>query len=165
MLVRMHVRLGVVAVILAAAVLHPALALAEDPCKSDGGSFVSSLVPPPECDSPVGICTRGALDGKFPETYYFVMDYLIPAGDPADPTKFVYGGHSVITRDNGGATLYGHDTGVLHLEGELNPFVTTVNVVGGTKEYNDATGQFVATGELNFVTGDAAGTFTSMICK
>ena len=45
------------------------------------------------------------------------------------------------------------------------PFVTTVNIVGGTKQFASASGQYVATGELDFVTGAAVGTFTADVCK
>lgn len=155
-------RLGWLA--LTVAVLVPLRANAQQ-CKTDGGPFQSNLQPPPACTSPVGICTLGTLDGQHPETYYFVMDYLFPAGDPTQPNKFLYGGHSVITRVHGGATLVSQDTGVLYFDGVLNPFVTTVNVVGGTKQYADATGQFVAAGQINFVTGAATGIFTSTVCK
>ena len=134
-------------------------------CKNDGGPFQSNLIPAPNCPSPIGICTLGTLEGKSPETYYFVMDTLGPAGDTAAPNKFTYTGHSVITRTRGGATLLGHDSGVIFFDGVTNPFVTTVDVVGGTKQYSDATGQFVATGQIDFVTGQGSGTFTSTICK
>ena len=43
--------------------------------------------------------------------------------------------------------------------------MTTVNVVGGTKQYAGAAGQIVATGVLNFVSGDATGTYTGLIDK
>jgi hypothetical protein len=44
-------------------------------------------------------------------------------------------------------------------------FVTTVNVAGGSKQFAAATGHYVATGQLDFVTGEATGTFTSTVCK
>ncbi len=107
----------------------------------------------------------GTLNGRFEETYYFVMDTLVPIGD--SETDFMYTGHSVITRTHGGAKLFGQDTGVITFTppGVPSPFVTTVNVVGGTKQYATATGQFVATGQLDFSTGAASGTFTSNVCK
>jgi len=131
-------------------------------CKTTEGPFTSNLVPPPECQSPVGVCTIGTLDGKFPETYDFVMDTLVDIGGG----QSTYTGHSVITRTRGGATILGQDTGVLTFTGPLTAtFVTTVNIAGGTKQFADATGQYVATGQLNFATGAATGTFTSTVCK
>lgn len=42
-------------------------------CKTTAGTFTSNLVGPPVCQSPVNVCTTGALNGKFPESYDFVM--------------------------------------------------------------------------------------------
>ena len=149
---------SVLAVILALASAQPQAAT----CKTTEGTFTSSVVPPPACQSPVGTCTTGTLNGKFPESYDFVMDTLVPT--PSGQLQ--YTGHSVITRTNGGATLIGQDTGIMTFTGPTTAnFVTTVNVVGGTKQFKDATGQYVATGELDFVTGIATGTFTSTVCK
>ena len=131
-------------------------------CKTTAGPFTSNLVPPPACQSPVGVCTIGTLDGKFPETYDFVMDTLVDIGGG----QSAYTGHSLITRTHGGATILGQDTGVLTFTGPTTAtFVTTVNVAGGTKQFAAATGQYVATGQLNFVTGEATGTFTATVCK
>jgi hypothetical protein len=140
----------------------PAAPLHGAKCKTTEGVFTSNLVPPPACTSPIGICTTGALDGEFPESYDFVMDSLTPVA----PAQSVYTGHSVITRTNGGATLIGQDTGVMNFTGPTTAtFVTTVNIVGGTRQFKDATGEYVATGELDFVTGVATGTFTANVCK
>ena len=122
-------------------------------------------MPPPGCTSPIGICTLGTLTGEFPSTYEFTMDTLVPAGPPAPPDKFVYTGHSVITDAHGGI-LFGSDSGFISIDlPALSAFVTTVEIVAGTRGYKHATGSFVATGELDFITGQAVGTYTSTICK
>ncbi len=144
----------------------PGFAAASAAPKQVSGPFTSVLVPPPACTSAVGICTLGTLTGDLPSAYYFTMDTLQPAGDPNDPTEFVYTGHSVITRTHGGAQLFGQDTGVIHLlPAAPAPFVTTVHVVGGTKQYAGAAGQLVATGTLNFATGQALGSYAGTISK
>jgi hypothetical protein len=132
-------------------------------CKTTEGTFTSNLVQPPTCQSPTGLCTLGTLNGKFPETY----DFLIDTFGPPDPSgQAAYTGHSVITRTRGGATLLGQDSGVMTFTGPTTAtFVTTVNIVGGTKQFASATGQYVATGQLDFATGEASGTFTSTVCK
>ncbi len=53
-------------------------------------------------------------------------------------------GHSTITRENG-AGIHGNDQS--HLNGD-GTFVTTVNIVGGTRQFEHATGQIVAPGTL-----------------
>ena len=150
--------------LIAVLVALPFATVGADTCQSEAAAFTSTLVAPPECDSPIGICTIGALEGAHPETYFFVMDTLVPSPDGV-PGKFVYTGHSVITRTHGGATLFGEDSGVIFMNAAPAPFVTTVNIVGGTKQFASASGQYVATGELDFVTGAAVGTFTADVCK
>jgi hypothetical protein len=150
---------AVLAIVLALSSAH----LRAATCKTTEGTFTSNLVPPPACQSPIGLCTIGTLDGKFPETYDFVID-TFDQPDLSGPA--VYTGHSVITRTHGGATLLGQDSGVMTFTGPTTAtFVTTVNIVGGTKQFANATGQYVATGQLNFLTGEASGTFTSTVCK
>jgi hypothetical protein len=87
------------------------------------------------------------------------MDTLVP-GNPSS-----YTGHSLITTIQG-AQIVGQDTGVMDINpaGE-SPFVTTVQIVGGTRQYKRATGEFVATGSLVLATGNAVGTYTATICK
>ena len=43
-------------------------------------------------------------------------------------------------------------------------FVTTAEFIEGTHRYKNATGIFVATGELNFITGEAVGTYSLQVC-
>jgi hypothetical protein len=134
-------------------------------CKTTESPFTANLLPPPGCPSPIGICITGTLEGKSPETYSFVMDTYLDL-DP-DGTQAEYTGHSVITRTHGGATLIGQETGVLtfNFSEQTGTFVTTVNITGGTKQFANATGQYVATSEISFATGEGTGTFTSTICK
>lgn len=65
-------------------------------------------------------------------------------------------------RTHGGAELYGLDTGWIDFVN--GTFETTVNIVGGTKQYEGASGQLVATGSLT-PTGGTAGTYSGEICK
>lgn len=150
-------------IVIAILLALPAAQLRAATCTTTEGTFTSNVIPPPTCTSRAGICTTGELAGKFPESYDFVMDTLVPTSTTG---LYDYTGHSLITRTNGGATLVGQDTGVMILTG-LNSasFVTTVNIVGGTKQFKNATGTYVATGDLDFITGVATGTFTSTVCK
>lgn len=133
-------------------------------CKTTEGPITANLMPPPGCQSPIGICIIGTLEGKSPETYSFVMDTFVDL-DP-DGIQAAYTGHSVITRTHGGATLLGEESGVMTFnDGGIATFVTTVTIVGGTKQFANATGQYVATTQISFATGEGTGTFTSTVCK
>jgi len=143
------------------AVLAFGLATGADagPCKTYTGTFTA--VAPADCSSPVGICTHGTLVGGFPSTYDFVAETLVPTGTPGE---FAYTGHSVITTRPG--TLFGSDSGHLTMQPDgTAPFVTTVQLVGGTRKYEGVTGQFVAPGVLDLATGATVGSYTARICK
>jgi hypothetical protein len=143
-------------------------ASADDSCRDYAGGFTSTFEAGPGCtNSPVlQMCTHGLLDGGLAGTYEFGFLSFFPAGDPTDPTKFLYTGQSVITLKKTGKQIFGQDTGVMHINPvDLSAFVTTVSVVGGTRNFATATGQVVATGTLSFVTGLASGTYTANICQ
>jgi len=128
-------------------------------CHSFSGDFTA--VAPAVCPSPVGICTHGTLTGGFPSTYDFVADTLVPTGNPGE---FAYTGHSTITTPQG-AQIFGSDSGVLTMRPDgTAPFVTTVHVVGGTRQYAHGAGQLVAPGVLNLATGATVGTYSGTIC-
>jgi len=133
-------------------------------CAFFEGPFGSMEVPVPPCTSPVGLCTNGMLKGDFPAQYNFTFATLQPANDPTDPTEYVYTGHSVVTTSHG--VMHTNDSGVIHMptNGDPGPFVTTASIAEGTERYVGATGAFVATGVLNFSTGDAVGSFFAQIC-
>jgi hypothetical protein len=86
--------------------------------------------------------------------------------DPAHPNKLYYTGHSLITKTHGGATIIGEDSGVMFFDPiNVSSFVTTVEIVGGTKQFENAHGRFVASGDLNFALGTAEGTYVALIRK
>ena len=131
-------------------------------CKVVYGPFTSVVVPDPA--PPAVLATRGLLEGKLDGTYDFRAFTLVP-DDPAAPTQLTYEGESVITTKRGDL-LFGEDTGVLHLlpDGTAD-FVSIVHIVGGTGKYAGASGEIVATGVLDFVSGEAVGSYEGEICK
>jgi len=148
------------AILGAVVVVGIASAATAGPCKDYTGTFTA--IAPADCFSPVGICTHGTLVGDFPSTYDFVADTLTPT---ENPVEFTYTGHSVITSHTG-ATLLGSDSGRLTIRPDgTAAFVTTVELVGGTRQYAGVTGQFVAPGVLNLGTGATVGSYTATICK
>ena len=157
-------RLAVVAAVTASALALTGTALASR-CTSVGGSFTGTTYYPPPCLSPIGVCFQLTPLGSFLQTDTFTFQTLLNAGDPSDPTKYVYTGVSAISAD-GGRTLSGEDTGVMHIDPtELAPFATTIAVTVGTRQYRNATGDIVLTGQLDLSTGLSSGTYTGMVCK
>jgi hypothetical protein len=156
---------GVAAAVLSVTAGARAEGDAQPECRFVEGPFSSVTVPPPACLSPVGLCTHGFLKGEFPAIYDFTFATLQSTNDPSDPTAYVYTGHSVVTTTNG--VIDTNDSGILHLgaAGALSPFVTTASIARGTERYEGASGVFVATGELDFVTGAAQGTFIAHVCR
>jgi hypothetical protein len=136
----------------------------EDQCSAFYGPFSSQTGDP--CDSPIGLCTHGSLEGEFPAQYDFTFETLESANDPSDPTKFVYTGYSVVTARDGSGVMNTDDTGVIHMtQTGPAPFVTKAIVVDGTKKFANADGGFVATGNLTFETGLAVGSYSAVLCK
>ena len=115
-------------------------------CHAVAGSFTA--VSPPDC--PSFLCTHGRLTGDLAATYDFVATGVTPEG---------LTGNSTITLDNG-AVINGNDTSVLNPDGT---FVTTVRIVGGTRQYAHATGALVAPGAFT-ANGGTEGTYSGTIC-
>lgn len=134
-------------------------------CRNFDGPFASDTVPPPTCTSPVGLCTHGLLQGDFPADYDFTFSTLQSSGDPTDPTAFVYTGHSTITTKHFGI-IHTDDSGVIHIPATgPSHFTTTAVAATGTGRFVGVTGAFVATGDLDFTTGHADGSYFAHLCS
>ena len=140
----------VLAVALAAALVWSATAAAKE-CKPVSGTFEATIVP---CPAP--LCTAGTLTGGLTSSYAFTMTSASQVGP-----VLTFTGASTITNTFGGAQLFGADTGWINFA--TGQFETTVNIVGGTKQYDGGSGQLVATGNLT-PTG-TAGTYAGALCK
>jgi hypothetical protein len=116
-------------------------------CHAVSGTFVA--VSPPAC--PSFLCTHGRLSGGLEGTYDFVATGVTPEGAVT--------GNSTITLDNG-AVIRGNDNSILNPDGS---FVTTVRIVGGTRQYAHATGALVAPGHFT-AGGGTEGTYSGTIC-
>jgi hypothetical protein len=140
-----------------------------DHCRDVQGPFTSTLVPPPTCTSPVGLCTHGILHGDLEATYDFTFATLVPADDPAHPGRMIYTGTSIITptdKPNVVGQMFSDDDGFLDPspDGTAN-FETTVHVDRGTKLEKHTDGTLVASGVLNFATGEAVGSYIGELCR
>jgi len=133
-------------------------------CTAYYGPFNSNTGEP--CESPIGLCTHGMLEGEFEATYDATFLTMESADDPSDPSKFVYTGTSVVAALDGSGIIYTEDTGTIHLTQDGSPasFVTKAIISSGTKSYKHTSGGFVAVGGLLFSTGAATGTFSAVLC-
>lgn len=119
-------------------------------CHAVQGDFTAVALQPFSAECPSFFCTAGTLTGDLAGTYFFVAYGVSPTGDLL--------GHSTITLTNG-AVIHGNDTS--HLNGD-GTFVTTVNIVGGTRQFENATGQLVAPG--HFTASGTEGTYSGEYC-
>jgi len=149
----MRKQIGLVVAIVALAV--PAVAAAAE-CRDVAGGFSAGPPPPGTCLS--FFCTAGALEGDLKGSYFFTATGVTPTGGLT--------GASTITLRSG-MQLLGSDVSELGAANEegLIPFITTVDIVGGTGKYDDAGGQIVATGLLDPVAGTTTGAYTGTVCK
>lgn len=135
-------------------------------CLELEGPFSSSTVEGPLCPSPVGLCTHGILAGPLRDaTYDFIVETFEP--DPEDPTRIIATGVSVVTTREG--QMFTDDVSILQLTGPdpSDPvlFETTATITSGTQRWKHTTGEFVATGTLDFATGQSIGSYTASLCR
>jgi hypothetical protein len=83
----------------------------KEQCRAFYGPFTSPMVPPPECKSPVGLCTHGILTGEFPATYDFTA--LTEETDSNHPNSVRLTGMSVVTTSKG--VIHTDDVSILNL--------------------------------------------------
>lgn len=160
--------LAVAALLVAAVVLSTggssARAYGGDGCVPVYGTFESQAVPPSECDSPVGFCTRGSLKGLLAGSYEFTMTTARPAGEPGTEGINFFTGYSDI-HTRGGALLTGVDTGTIDLNpGRWGNFVSLITILDGTGRFEGARGQLALRGKVDLQTGGASGDFEAQIC-
>lgn len=127
-------------------------------CQAFYGPFTSVVVPPPDCKSPVGLCTHGTLVGEFPASYDFTA--LTQTTDPNDPNVLTLTGKSIVTSAAG--VIHTDDVSVINRA--TGDFVTKA-LVHRTKIRDAKTGGFIAAGNLDFATGQAVGTYSAILCS
>ncbi|MEZ4322306.1 MAG: hypothetical protein R3F61_32835 [Myxococcota bacterium] len=134
----------------------------QDECIDLDGDFSAVPVAPEDCDSPVAFCTLGTLTGDIDGSYAFTMLSAESAPTAEHPSRQTFTGESLIETDCG--TLYGDDTGEIWFDGDAG-FVTRVTVYTGDGCFEDVTGEIIATGALDLITGTSVGTYTGELCE
>ncbi len=119
-------------------------------CHAVEGTFVAVALQPFSADCPSFFCTAGTLYGDLAGSYFFEAYGVSATGDLL--------GHSTITLTNG-AVIHGDDTSHLNADGT---FVTTVNFVGGTRQFAQVSGGLVAPG--HFTATGTEGTYSGGYC-
>jgi hypothetical protein len=127
-------------------------------CRAYYGPFTSTVIPPPACQSPVGLCTHGILVGEFPATYDFTA--LTQKTDATDPNTIILTGKSIVTTPTG--VIHTNDVSVINLA--TGDFVTKA-IVNHSNLHQDNSGGFIAAGNLNLATGQAQGKYSAVLCS
>ena len=133
-------------------------------CVRVAGRFSSEMITPPDCESPVGVCTAGQLSGLLRGGYSFVADQFLPTGDPSIPMVSFYTGQSVI--DTRWGTIFGTDAGAqTYVYGGEGPMSALLTVTGGTGWFGGVgSGYLQITGVLDYATGLAEGRYSGQLC-
>jgi hypothetical protein len=133
----------------------------DESCRPVFGRFRASSVPPPECTSPVALCTRGELTGALRGEYALTITSLVPTAEPTVPFVTYFGGASTVSSRH--LDFVGTDTGALNTSppGVIGSgaFSTLLTVTEG------ATGYLWIRGKLDFITGQVRGTYAGQICR
>ncbi len=138
-----------------------AVPVAAQQCKPLVGSFEADVQPANTCPGP--LCTAGRVWGGIQGNYRFVMDKIIPNGEPEVPTISFFTGHSVITLKRGDE-LFGTDTGTIDLPPGHGGFASLITFTGGTGSMANATGQIRLRGEFDPIAGTTSGEYIGMVC-
>ncbi|MFW6066844.1 MAG: hypothetical protein ACOC97_00780 [Myxococcota bacterium] len=134
-----------------------------DGCVPLYGLFDSEQVPPEECDSPVGFCTRGNIQGLLSGTYEFTMTSATPADPTVPGIQFFTGVSEIETR--GDALVTATDTGTIDLSPDRWGNMTSlITIIDGTGHFEGARGQLALRGRVDLESGGASGNYTARIC-
>ena len=135
-------------------------AIAAPVCKPVVGSFQAAAVSPGQGHCPVTapLCTAGRVWGGIQGSYQFVMTVASPAGPLGGTATVVFftGTSAVVL--NGGASLFGTDTGSLDLPPGLGGFASLITFGSG------AGGQIRLRGEFNATDGTTTGDYLGTLC-
>jgi hypothetical protein len=134
-----------------------------DGCRKVRGDFSSVAVFPPECTSPVGLCTSGRLTGTLQgATYAFTMNNLNAVPEPEAQFVSFFSGISTVTTRSG-RVLRGVDTGAMNLmppgtegSGQFSTLLSFVDGGGGFLHIR---------GHLDLATGNAEGDYEGEVCS
>ena len=153
------------ALVAAVATVAVSTALAAD-CKVVRGHYEETAVPPPQCASPVGLCTTASLSGPVKGDGFFTASSIIPTPDTGvTGVVFVTGDTTVSNARFGNrqGSIFIKNAAAFRSIGDGDLTDTQV-IVGGTGGFAGATGSLRVTGTFDGATGTGDMTFEGSIC-
>lgn len=132
-------------------------------CTRVRGHLEETLLPPPDCTSPVGLCTIAQMFGHLRGAAHFTASAIIPSADtPTTGVVFVIGDTVVDAKlgDKQG-TLTIKNAAAFRTVGQGDLSDTQV-IIGGTGDFLGATGSLRISG--NFVDGSGTSSFEGAVC-
>lgn len=134
-------------------------------CKRVEGHLEETLVLPPDCTSPVGLCTVAQLFGNLKGEARFTASAIIPTADtPTTSVVFVTGDTLVVDAKLEGkqGTLLIKDAAAFRTAGE-GDLVDVQTIIAGTGDLAGATGTLRIRGNFTAATGGSS-SFEGTIC-
>ena len=132
-------------------------------CALYRGELNTVALPPPQCTSPIGLCTTGAFSGELNAAFDFRAEQMSPIS-PYLPLIMEYTGSIVLTVD-------AQNSLIITNQGRINTDPNTPGVVmdwgeivGGTGAYEDAFGSVLILGIFNFATGTGQSHYRAHVC-
>ena len=133
-------------------------------CKRVQGQLEETLLPPPACTSPVGLCTIAQMFGNLKGEAHFTASAIIPSADsPATGVVFVTGDSIIADAKLGSkrGTLAIKNAAAFRTIGEGDLSDTQI-IIGGTGDFVGATGSLRISG--NFVGTSGSSSFEGAVC-
>ena len=126
-------------------------------CKSVRGHLEETLVPPPQCTSPVGLCTVAQMFGHLRgEARFTAMAFIASADTPATGVVFVIGDSTVVDARLGDkrGTLNIKNAAAVRTVGD-GDLSDTQLIVGGSGNFANASGSLRISGNFVGTSGSA----------
>jgi hypothetical protein len=133
-------------------------------CTPVRGHLEETLLPPPDCTSPVGLCTIAQLVGRLKGEAHFTAAAIIPSADtPTTGVVFITGDSLVVDATLGEqqGTLLIKNAAAFRTVGEGDLSDTQV-IIGGTGDFLGATGSLRISG--TFVGESGTASFEGAVC-